>query len=126
MARRLTDERNDLGRQLTTDVGSLALTLPVVAREAFAPVVLPFVFVASITLVVLFATPFRDVPFVAQHAIASLMVLRSVIILIAFANLALPGYSDIPVLSGRWIISTGLAVMALAILAIDLRRTFPA
>lgn len=126
MARRLTEERTDLGRQLTIDVGSLALTLPVVAREAFVPVVLPFVFVASITLVVLFATPFRDVPFIAQHAVTSLTALRSILLLIAFANLAIPGYTDIPALSGRWIISTGIAVMALAILAIDLRRTFPA
>ncbi|MBI4426591.1 MAG: hypothetical protein HY567_03350 [Candidatus Kerfeldbacteria bacterium] len=118
------DPRSDLGRQLTADVAVLALTLPVVARDAFYQVVLPFVFSASVALVVLFAVPMRDVPFVAQHATQGLSTLRLAIAVFAIGNLFVVGYLDTEFLSWRWIACAAAAVVALGVLAIDLRRIF--
>lgn len=107
------------------DVAALSLTLPVVAHEAFTLVVLPFVFAASLTLVVLFLTPFRDIPFIAQHATRGLTALRTLILLLAVVNILLEGYTVIEALSFRWIATTVIAVLALATMTIDLRRAFP-
>jgi hypothetical protein len=120
----MVDPSSDLGRQLTADVAVLALTLPVVAREAFYQVVLPFVFSASVALVVLFAVPLRDVPFVAQHAIHGLSTVRLVIIAFAIGNLFVIGYLETEFLSWRWIACAAAAVAGLGVLMIDLRRTF--
>lgn len=106
------------------DVATLSLALPVIAREAFTTVVLPFVFAACLTLVVLFLTPFRDVPFVAQHAMHGLSRMRTVVLLIAIANLFLVGYVSVAALSVRWMVTTLIAVIGLATLMIDLRRVF--
>ncbi len=119
-----SDPSGDFGRQLTMDVATLSLALPVVAREAFATVVLPFVFAACLTLLVLFMTPFRDVPFVAQHATHGLSMIRTVALLVAIANLFLTGYASVASLSLRWAATTLIAVIGLATLMIDLRRVF--
>lgn len=121
----ITTSDVSLGRQLTADVAVLALTMPVVTRDALPQLVLPFVFVIALALVVLFATPFRDVPFIAQHATAELASFRFLILLIAAANILFPGYATIELLTGRWLIATGCAVLGVAVLTIDLRRVFP-
>lgn len=124
-ARKYTDDQNWLGRELTADVGTLALALPVTASGAFFQVVLPFIFVAALALVVLFVTPFRDVPFVGEHATAELAGLRWALLAAAFANFIWPGYTEIDAFEGRWIMATGIAVLSAAVVSIDLRRTFP-
>lgn len=124
-ARKFTDEQNWLGRELTADVGTLALTMPVTASGAFLQVVLPFVFVAALALVVLFATPFRDVPFIGEHATAELAGLRWTLLAAAFLNFAWPGYTEIDAFEGRWLVATGIAVLSAAVVSIDVRRTFP-
>lgn len=119
-----TDPTTDLGRQLTTDVATLALSLPVIARNAFSVVVLPFVFSASLALIVLFLTPLRDVPFVAQHATHGLSALRLGVAGYAIVNLLLPGYAGVDYLSLRWTITLVAAVLGVVVLSIDLRRVF--
>lgn len=119
-----TDSTSDLGRQLTVDVAVLSLTLPMVAREAFYQVVLPFVFTASVALVVLFAVPIRDVPFVAQHATHGLTIVRLAMITFAVGNLFIVGYPEADLLSLRWVLAALTAVLTLAVLTIDLRRMF--
>ncbi len=118
------DSSSDFGRQLTADVAVLALALPVAAREMFYQIVLPFIFSASLLLVVLFFMPFRDVPFVAQHATYGLNALRTVLVVLAALNLLLDGYTRIDPLTIRWFVSAFVAVTGLAVLTIDLRRTF--
>lgn len=119
-----TDSTSDLGRQLTADVAVLSLTLPMVARDAFYQVVLPFVFTASVALVVLFAVPIRDVPFVAQHATHGLTIMRLAMITFAVGNLFIVGYPETDLLSLRWVLAALAAVLTLAVLTIDLRRMF--
>jgi hypothetical protein len=99
--------------------------MPVIARGAFAQVVPSFVFVTCMLLVVLFITPFRDIPFVAQHATGELTALRALLLGLAVANFVWTGYTLVPVFSLRWIVAMGVSVMILAVLAIDLRRIFP-
>lgn len=118
------DSTSDLGRQLTVDVAVLSLTLPMVAGDAFYQVVLPFVFTASVALVVLFAVPIRDVPFVAQHATHGLSTLRAAMLTFAVGNLFVTGYPASDFLSLRWTLAAAAAVLTLGVLAIDLRRTF--
>lgn len=118
------DPTSDFGRQLTADVAVLALTLPAAARDMFYQIILPFIFSASLLLVILFFIPFRDVPFVAQHATRGLNALRTILIVLAAVNFLLDGYTRIDPLTIRWFLSAFVAVTGLAVLTIDLRRTF--
>lgn len=100
------------------------MTLPVIAAGAFAQVVLPFMFFASIALVVLFALPFRDVPFLAHRANAPVGVLRTIVLLGALTNLFLPGYPIAATLGTRWLLVAFAAVIAFGISCLDLRQAF--
>lgn len=119
-----SEPSSDVGRYLTIDVGALALSLPVVAREAFPFIILPFVLTASIILVVLFLTPFRDIVFLAPTSSHMLNTLRILLLLIAIGGTLLSGWRSITPLSVWWIIMTLVAVIMLAILTFDLRKVF--
>ncbi|MBI4092889.1 MAG: hypothetical protein HY420_03110 [Candidatus Kerfeldbacteria bacterium] len=119
-----TNPSSDLGRNLTIDVGALALALPVVAREVFPFVIMPFVLAASVMLVVLFLTPFRDVVFFTSQSSHMLNTLRSLLLLVAITSTMLSGFRPVSPLSILWIIMTFVSVVVLAILTIDLRRVF--
>ncbi len=121
---RITESGTDLGRQLTADVAGLALSLPIIARDVFAVVVLPFVYAASLILVVLFLTPFHAMPFVASAGTHSLDTVRSLGLLIAGLVFILSLVTPIAPLSFRWYLMLLVALIALMTLTIDLRRSF--
>ncbi len=113
---------SDIGRQLTVDVATMALTLPVVAREVFSTVVVPFVYGALLIFVVLFLIPFRNVWIAAERSSPGLSALRILLICAAVADLMLPGFRTVEVLSLRWILMTFVAVLSLLVLAVDIRK----
>jgi len=113
---------SDVGRQLTIDVAAMALALPVVAREVFSTVVVPFVYGALLIFVVLFMIPFRNNWIASKDNAPGLAGLRTMLIAVAVANIFIPGFRTVEVMSIRWVIMLFVAVLSLLVLAVDVRR----